>query len=227
MMNETQTSGLSLPIKPCNDWDEFFAAQGQFPYFKALIDKLQKEYTEKVCYPPCENIFNAFIQTPFSAVRAVILGQDPYHGENQATGLAFDVPVGVKPPPSLKNIIKEVYAQTGEIPDIKSWAKQGILLLNTCLTVEKGKPNSHENFGWKIFTDAVLTALNDSPAPKVFMLWGEKARNKGVLLSNPIHLKLCSAHPSPLSANKGFFGNNHFLKMNEFLKANYGKAIKL
>ena len=167
--------------------------------------------------------------TPYSAVRVVILGQDPYHGAGQAHGLCFSVPRGIDQPPSLQNIFKEIHAELGcPIPthgDLSYWTSQGVLLLNTSLTVREGAPSSHSGRGWEIFTDRVISLVNDLPHPVVFLLWGSHARSKKALLTNPAHLILESAHPSPLSAYRGFFGNGHFKKTNEFLTANGMKAI--
>lgn len=172
-------------------------------------------------YPPSELIFNAFNLTPFDSVKVVILGQDPYHGENQAMGLSFSVPNGVQIPPSLKNIFKELQTELGfKIPqsgDLSKWAKQGVLLLNSTLSVTANKPNSHSNFGWQIFTDTVIKILSENKQNLVFMLWGNYAKAKANLIDTSRHLVLMAAHPSPL-AGGAFFGCNHFIKCNEYLQ---------
>ena len=175
------------------------------------------------------DIFNALKFTSFSDTRVVILGQDPYHGAGQAHGLCFSVKQGVEPPPSLKNIFKELCSEYGiQAPDhgeLTGWAKQGVLLLNTTLTVREGAPQSHKGQGWEILTDRIIEILNDKQSPVVFILWGANARSKKKLITNPLHLVLESAHPSPLSAYNGFFGCNHFLKANDFLRASGLKEI--
>ena len=193
-------------------------------YYKDLIEFVNEEYKTKTIFPPKDNIFEAFKITPLDKVKVVILGQDPYHGEGEAHGLAFSVNYGIKTPPSLKNIYKEINLEFGyDIPNhgyLLNWAKQGVLLLNTVLTVEKDKPASHKGKGWEIFTDRIITELNEIPNPIVFMLWGNYAKTKAGLLNNPKHLVLESVHPSPFSARNGFFGNNHFKLANDFLEKN-------
>jgi uracil-DNA glycosylase len=199
------------------------AFSGDFSKLQNLDEFLQNEYNTQKIYPPKSQIFRAFELTPLHTVKAVIIGQDPYHGENQANGLSFAVNNAEKTPPSLKNIFKEVRAETGEIntsPDLIPWAEQGILLMNSVLTVRAGEPNSHKGKGWEEFTDAVITLLNNRTAPTVFMLWGANAAQKSILITNPQHLLLTAKHPSPLSANRGFFGCGHFNQMNAFLKQN-------
>lgn len=194
-------------------------------YYKKLNKFLTKEYNKKTIYPCLEDLFNAFKLTPVGKVKVVILGQDPYHGEGEAMGLSFSVREGVKIPPSLKNIYKEINLEYGfeNIPnngDLSSWAKQGVLLLNSVLTVEKDNPASHKNKGWEIFTDTIIQKLNDCDKPIVFMLWGNYAMEKEKYITNKKHLVLKSFHPSPFSARKGFFGCNHFKEANEFLDNN-------
>jgi uracil-DNA glycosylase len=190
---------------------------------------LVQEYKTQTIYPHMNNIFNALKYTDYKDVKVVILGQDPYHQPNQAHGLCFSVLKGVKAPPSLQNMYKEIHAELGHpIPDhgeLTYWAKQGVLLMNAVLTVRDSQPNSHKGMGWEIFTDNVISLLNARPEPMVFMLWGANARAKAKLITNPAHLVLQSAHPSPLSAYNGFFGNGHFKKANEFLKKVYNQEI--
>jgi uracil-DNA glycosylase len=199
------------------------AFSGNYEKFKNLDEFLQKEFETQRIYPAKEQIFRAFELTPLQTVKAVIIGQDPYYNENQANGLAFAVNSGEKTPPSLKNIFKEVRAETGELhtsADLISWAKQGILLMNTVLTVRAGNPNSHKGKGWETFTDEIITLLNNRPSPIVFMLWGANAAQKSKLITNPQHLILTAKHPSPLSAHSGIFGCGHFNLMNAFLIQN-------
>ena len=205
------------------------ADQFQSEYYLSLRQFLKNEYRTKRIYPSMYDIFNAFHLTPYENVKVVILGQDPYHGPNQAHGLCFSVKKGVAQPPSLKNIFKELSSAYGcTIPDhgcLTDWAEQGVLLLNTVLTVVQHRPRSHRDRGWELFTDKVIQILNERTKPIVFLLWGNDARRKKHLLSNPNHLVLESAHPSPLSASRGFFGNNHFKKANLFLQNNNLKQI--
>lgn len=207
-----------------NDWDELLRGEFDKPYYLALRGFLKSEYKGFTIYPDMYDIFNALKLTPYSEVKAVILGQDPYHEPKQAHGLAFSVQDGVEPPPSLKNIYKELNTDLGlPIPttgDLTCWAKQGVLLLNTSLTVRRGQANSHRGRGWEIFTDRVISLLNEREKPLVFILWGANARAKTSLITNPRHLILTSAHPSPLSAYNGFFGCRHFSKCNQFLREN-------
>ena len=207
-----------------NEWDSIIGDEFNKPYYKELRTFLKNEYFSRKIYPDMHDIFNALKYTSYNSVKAVILGQDPYHGEGQAHGLCFSVKKGVTPPPSLVNIFKELNADLG-VPiashgELTSWAKNGVLLLNTALTVREGLPNSHRGKGWEIFTDAVISALNQRSEPIVFILWGANAKAKASLITNPIHLKLTAAHPSPLSAYNGFFGCRHFSKANEFLVKN-------
>ncbi len=205
-----------------NDWDDCLAPEFQKPYYLQLRAFLKTEYATQHIFPDMYHIFNALQTTPLSQIRAVIIGQDPYHGPGQAHGLCFSVRRGVPPPPSLVNIFKEINAELGcPLPrhgELTHWAKQGVLLLNTSLTVRQGQPNSHRGKGWEQLTDAVIAHVNDLKRPVVFLLWGANARAKRALVTNPRHLVLESAHPSPLSAHNGFFGNGHFKKTNEFLQ---------
>jgi uracil-DNA glycosylase len=207
-----------------NEWDELLAEEFDKDYFKQLSEFLNEEYAKHTVYPPREDIFNALKTTSYSDVKVVILGQDPYHQPNQAHGLCFSVKKGVNPPPSLQNMYKEIYAEYGyPIPqhgELTYWAEQGVLMMNTVLTVRESQPNSHKGMGWEIFTDNVISLLNLRPEPMVFLLWGANARAKKKIITNPNHLVLESAHPSPLSAYNGFFGNGHFKKANDFLKQN-------
>lgn len=206
-----------------NGWDELFKQEFAKPYFIQLKAFLVERYNETNVYPPKRLILNAFDNTAYDDVNVVILGQDPYYNPGQAMGMSFSVPKGVMPPMSLVNIFKEIQDDLGyksEIVggDLTPWARQGVLLLNTALTVEQGKPNSHQGKGWEIFTDQVIRYLNERERGMVFMLWGRNAYAKKQLITNPQHLVLTAAHPSPLSAYNGFFGCGHFSKANEFLK---------
>ena len=207
-----------------NDWKDALKAEYSKPYYKKLYEFVNKEYKTRKIFPPGNDIFNAFHYTPLKDVKAVILGQDPYHGDGQAHGLCFSVNKGVEIPPSLINIFQELHDDTGFIiPNhgcLTQWARQGVLLLNTVLTVRAHQANSHRNMGWENFTDAAITALNEQERPIVFMLWGRPAQEKKKYLNNPRHLILEAPHPSPLSAYRGFFGCRHFSKCNAFLSAN-------
>ncbi|MCR4587605.1 MAG: uracil-DNA glycosylase [Lachnospiraceae bacterium] len=207
-----------------NDWLEPLEAEFRQPYYKELYRFVKDEYSKTVVYPPAEDIFNAFHFTPLSEVKVLILGQDPYHEVRQAHGLCFSVLPENDIPPSLKNIYKELHEDLGcYIPNngyLEKWAKQGVLLLNTVLTVRAHQANSHKGKGWEKFTDAVIRAVNAQDRPIVYMLWGRPAQSKMPMLDNPKHLVLTAAHPSPLSAYNGFFGCRHFSKANEFLKNN-------
>lgn len=207
-----------------NDWLAAVSNEFKKPYYKDLYNFVKKEYDEVVVYPPAEDIFNAFHFTPLSEVKVVILGQDPYHNEHQAHGLSFSVLPGNDIPPSLQNIYKELHDDLGcYIPNngyLKKWADQGVLLLNTVLTVRAHQANSHQGMGWEKFTDAVIEAVNAQDRPIVFLLWGAPAGRKAKMLNNNKHLVLTAPHPSPLSAYRGFFGCRHFSKTNEFLKNN-------
>ena len=207
-----------------NDWDKMLEGEFDKDYYLYLREFLKKEYSERRIYPPMHDIYNALRYTPYKDARVVILGQDPYHGEGQAHGLCFSVKRGVTPPPSLKNIFKELSAEIGmQTPDsgeLTGWAKQGVLLLNTTLTVREGAPQSHKGRGWEILTDRIIEIMNEKESPVVFMLWGGNARAKRSLITKRHHLVLECAHPSPLSAYNGFFGCNHFVLANEFLQKN-------
>lgn len=204
-----------------NEWDALLADQFTQEYYLKLRQFLKQEYKTRRIYPNMYDIFNSLRYTSYSAVKVVILGQDPYHGAGQAHGLCFSVKKGVAPPPSLQNIYKELQSDLGITPpthgELTDWAKQGVLLLNTVLTVREGAPNSHKGMGWELFTDRVIELLNAREKPMVFLLWGGNAKAKGKLLTNPNHLVLTAAHPSPLSAYHGFFGCRHFSKANAFL----------
>ena len=207
-----------------NSWDILLKDEFQKPYYLNLRKFLVQEYKSQTIYPHMNDIFNALKYTDYKDVKVVILGQDPYHQPNQAHGLCFSVKKGVNPPPSVQNMYKEIYAEYGfPIPqhgELTYWAEQGVLMMNTVLTVRESQPNSHKGMGWEIFTDNVISLLNLRPEPMVFLLWGANARAKKKIITNPNHLVLESAHPSPLSAYNGFFGNGHFKKANEFLKSN-------
>lgn len=206
-----------------NEWDALLAEEFKKEYYLRLREFLKTEYNTKRIYPPMNDIFNALRYTSYSDVKAVILGQDPYHGAGQAHGLCFSVKRGVAPPPSLVNIFKELKDDLGIAPpphgELTAWAKSGVLLLNTALTVREGQANSHRGQGWEIFTDRVIELLDSREQPMVFILWGGNARSKARLITNKSHLILQCAHPSPLSAYNGFFGCRHFSKTNEFLSA--------
>ena len=212
-----------------NSWDEKLSLIWNSSGFKNFYNMIMKLYDEKTIYPLKENIFNAFKLTSFENVKVVIMGQDPYHGEGEAHGLSFSVQDNVKIPPSLQNIYKELYSDLGIPPkntgNLTGWAKEGVLLLNSTLTVEKDKANSHQGLGWQYFTDYVIKVLNLSEKPIVFILWGNFARSKKVLITNPKHLILESPHPSPFSAYNGFFGSKPFSKTNDFLIKNNIKPI--
>lgn len=206
-----------------NDWLEPLSSEFRKEYYSQLYNFVKDEYSKTVVYPPAEDIFNAFHFTPLKDVKALLLGQDPYHNEHQAHGLSFSVQPGQDIPPSLVNIYKELHDDLGcYIPNngyLKKWADQGVLLLNTVLTVRAHQANSHQGHGWEQFTDAVIQAVNAQDRPIVYMLWGAPARRKKAMLTNPKHLILEAPHPSPLSAYRGFLGCKHFSKANEFLKA--------
>ena len=204
-----------------NEWDELLKGEFQSEYYQNLRAALKREYAEFTVYPPQDEIFNALRHTTYSDVKAVLLGQDPYHGPGQAQGLCFSVRPGVDYPPSLRNIFQELEADMG-VPappngSLIPWAERGVLLLNTTLTVRQGQANSHKDLGWTNFTDAIIQKLNEREKPMVFLLWGGNARSKKALITNKKHLILEAPHPSPLSAYHGFFGCRHFSKCNEFL----------
>ncbi|MCI8461221.1 MAG: uracil-DNA glycosylase [Bacilli bacterium] len=212
-----------------NKWDQLLNDEYKKEYFTKLMDFVKQEYKEKTIYPKQNEVFNAFRYTDFNDLKVVILGQDPYHGPNQAEGLSFSVSNSVLKPPSLKNIFKELESDLGipfpEANSLKPWAKQGVLLLNAVLTVEEHKPTSHKDKGWETFTDDVIKIINQKEEPVVFILWGAYARNKKALITNPNHYIIESAHPSPFSARNGFFGSKPFSKTNEFLKSKGLKEI--
>ena len=205
------------------EWKDFLNKEKELDYYKSLHEKVMEEYQKYTVYPPYHLIYNAFKLTPFDQVKVVIVGQDPYHEFNQATGLAFSVNKGVALPPSLQNIYKELEneynVKINQDGDLSYLAKQGVLLLNRTLTVREHEANSHQSFGYDILLNHVIEALNKDDKPKVFILWGSFARSLKSMITNPNHLILESSHPSPLSAYRGFFGNNHFIKTNEFLKS--------
>lgn len=210
-------------------WDIVLKNEYNSEYFKKLGLFVKGEYQTKIVYPRYENIFNALRYTDYDDVKVVILGQDPYHGENEAHGLSFSVLEGVRRPPSLDNIFKELYSDLGvkrTSNNLSDWAKQGVLLLNSIMTVIKDKPLSHKSRGWEIFTDNIIKYLNDREKPVVFILWGSYARSKKELITNKRHLIIESAHPSPLSASRGFFGSKPFSKCNAFLKQHGEEEIK-
>lgn len=204
-----------------NDWDEKLSLIWDSPGFKRFLNVVKTEYDTKTIYPPKKDIFRALKLTPYNNVKVVIVGQDPYHGENEANGLSFSVHPGIKVPPSLQNIYKELRDDLGyEMPlngDLTKWANEGVLMLNSVLTVEKDKPASHRNLGWQLFTDYVIRLINLKEEPVVFILWGNFAKEKSALITNSKHLVITSPHPSPFSANRGFFGSKPFSKTNSFL----------
>ena len=210
-------------------WDIVLDKEFKKDYFEKLGIFVKNEYKNKIIYPEYKDVFNALRYTDYDEVKVVILGQDPYHGENEAHGLSFSVRQGVPMPPSLRNIFKELKNDIGvdrNLTDLTDWAKQGVLLLNSIMTVVKDSPLSHKDKGWEIFTDTVITKLGEREEPLVFILWGSYARNKKELIKNKKHFIIESVHPSPLSANRGFFGSKPFSKTNEFLKNNNIEPIK-
>ena len=212
-----------------NYWDVVLKEEYEKNYFKNIAMFINKEYKEKIVYPPKRDILRALKLTDYNDIKVVILGQDPYHGENEANGLSFSVNEGIKLPPSLKNIYKELYDDLGitkTTGDLTSWANQGVLLLNSVLTVLKDTPTSHSKIGWQEYTDAIIKKLNEREKPIVFILWGNYARSKKNLITNKRHYIIESPHPSPFSANSGFFGSRPFSKTNEFLKKNNIKEIE-
>lgn len=212
-----------------NSWDKVLKEMFDSKEYQAFFQRIEKEYQNKIIYPKKENIYNALKLTPYENVKVVIVGQDPYHGENEAHGLSFSVQKGIKLPPSLKNIYKEILNDLNIVEpncgDLTSWAKEGVLLLNSVLTVEKDKPASHAKIGWNKYTDYIIQKINEKEKPVVFILWGNFAKTKKELITNPKHLIITSAHPSPFSARNGFFGSKPFSKTNEFLKENNIKPI--
>ncbi len=205
-----------------SDWSDYLETEFEKPYYRNLRLFLIREYREHTIYPDMYDIFNALHYTPYGETKVVILGQDPYHGPGQAHGLSFSVKTGVPAPPSLQNIFKELHTDLGyNIPNhgcLESWAKQGVLLLNTVLTVRQGVPNSHRGKGWEQFTDTVITRLNEREKPLVFILWGKHAQEKISLIDTNRHHIISSPHPSPFSANRGFFGSRPFSSANHFLE---------
>ncbi|GGG26722.1 uracil-DNA glycosylase [Pontibacter amylolyticus] len=211
-----------MNVKIEESWQKILQEEFEKPYFKNLASFVKDEYTSQKVYPPGNQIFNAFERCPFDNVKVVILGQDPYHGPNQANGLAFSVKDGVRTPPSLINIFKEIKNDLGkDLPatgNLERWAEQGVLLLNATLTVRAGDAGSHQKKGWEEFTDAVVSKVNELKTGVVFMLWGAYAQKKGAFIDERKHLVLKAAHPSPFAADRGFFGTRHFSKANEYLK---------
>ena len=205
-----------------NGWDLYLTQEFEKPYYQALREFLKEEYQTQTIYPNPHDIFNALRTTSYEDVKVVILGQDPYHGPGQAHGMAFSVQPGIKTPPSLANIYKELHQSMGcFIPNngyLTKWAEQGVLLLNTVLTVRAGKPQSHKGKGWEIFTDRIISILNERQDPIIFVLWGAPAKKKASLITAPQHKILTAAHPSPLSAHNGFFGCDHFNQINKYLE---------
>ncbi len=222
--------GILNMIKITNEWDKLLDDQFNSESYKALREFLKTEYSSYTVYPSMYNIFNSMKLTAFDDIKVVILGQDPYHNEGQAMGLSFSVPKGIEQPPSLVNIFKEITQETGETftssGDLTGWARQGVLLLNTVLTVREGQANSHKNRGWEQFTDGIIKKISDLKEHVVFLLWGNNARSKKTLINRSKHLILECAHPSPLSAYNGFFGCGHFIKTNEYLIKNNILPIK-
>lgn len=221
-----------MDVKIEEGWKQHLAPEFEKPYFKALTERIRHDYADPTVrvYPQGRNIFAAFNASPFDSTNVVIIGQDPYHGPGQANGLCFSVAPGIQMPPSLINIFKEVSADTGApMPvdgDLSRWARQGVLLLNSSLTVKEHQPKSHSGIGWETFTDAAVDVLSNSRDNLVFLLWGSDAIRKGEKIDRNRHLVLTSPHPSPLSAHRGFFGNHHFSKANEYLMAHGKSPIK-
>lgn len=205
-------------------WDKLLEQEYKQDYFINMLKSLQKEYANKTIFPSKKEVFRALRLTNYSDIKAVIIGQDPYHGEGEAEGLSFSVKDGIRKPPSLKNIFKELHDDLGyeepESGSLVKWAQEGVLLLNSILTVEKDKPLSHKKFDWERFTDAIIKIINEKETPVVFILWGNFARSKKALITNPIHYVIESPHPSPFSARYGFFGSKPFSKTNNFLIKN-------
>lgn len=218
-----------MTITLSNDWSQRLERELAAPYMTHLLAQLEHKYNTMTVYPDKKNIFNALHYTPYERTKVVVLGQDPYHGPQQAQGLSFSVQPGLKVPPSLKNIYKELEADVGcQIPDhgsLVSWAQQGVLLLNTVLTVEEGHPNSHQGMGWERFTDSIIAALNARDKPVVFMLWGKHAQTKADCIDAEKHHIIVSPHPSPFAARKGFFGSKPFSRTNAFLESIGSESI--
>lgn len=220
-----------MSIRISESWKKVLEKEFQTDYFNNISLKTREEYSKFVCYPPGSKLFRAFDECPFNKLKVVIIGQDPYHGENQANGLCFSVDDGVEKPPSLKNIFKELNTSFTKNErtnsDLSDWSNQGVLLLNSILSVRRKFPGSHRHIGWEEFTENVIKIISKEKMNLVFMLWGNYAKNKEKFIHDNNHLVLKSGHPSPLSANKGFwFGNNHFKKCNDFLTANNLETIK-
>jgi uracil-DNA glycosylase len=222
-MEPVTDEGGSTVVQLGNDWDELLREEFQKDYYLKIRQVLKTEYRSRTIYPDMYDIFNALRYTSYADAKVVILGQDPYHGPGQAHGLAFSVKKGIATPPSLVNIFREIQDDLGIEPPahgcLESWARQGVLLLNTALTVRAGQANSHRDIGWITFTDHIIELLNKREKPLVFLLWGGNAKAKRSLITNPSHLVLTAAHPSPLSAYHGFFGCRHFSQANEFLRS--------
>ena len=220
---------MSSIVKIEQSWHDLLCGEFDKPYFVRMQKFIRSEYRKGDVYPPGEEIFNAFNSTPVSKVKAVMIGQDPYHGAGQAHGLCFSVKQGVPTPPSLKNIYKEIESDLGirtpQTGCLQRWADQGVLMLNNVLTVRKGEPNSHKNAGWEVFTAKVVEKISESREGLVFFLWGNSAQKKESLIDGNKHLLLKAVHPSPLSAYNGFFGCRHFSKSNSYLLANNKKPI--
>ncbi len=213
-----------MEVKIAGDWKKLLADEFAKDYFVNLVSFVKNEFKTQVIYPPGKLIFNAFDKCPIDKLKVVIIGQDPYHGPGQAHGLCFSVPNGIKQPPSLKNIFKEIHNDLGKpIPEsgnLERWAEQGVMLLNATLTVRDSNAGSHQKKGWETFTDAVIKKISDEKEHVVFLLWGAYAQKKEEIIDSSKHFILKSVHPSPLSASRGFFGNQHFSKTNEYLKNN-------
>ena len=216
-----------MEVKIEQSWKSLLATEFEKPYFQNLVQFVKSEYRDHTVYPPGKEIFSAFEHCPFDQLRVVIIGQDPYHGPGQANGLCFSVKDGISFPPSLRNIFKEIQSEYGTAypgsGDLSRWARQGVLLLNATLTVRARTAGSHQKKGWEEFTDAVIRTVNENMEHVVFILWGAYAQKKGQIIDTNKHLVLSSAHPSPFSADRGFFGNKHFQRTNEYLQS-LGKA---
>lgn len=216
-------------IKIGNSWDEKLQVIWESEGFQKFLEMIDHEYLMHTVFPPRNYIFNALKLTPYENVKVVIMGQDPYHGEGEAHGLSFSVQKGIKVPPSLQNIYKELYSDLGILPrnegDLTGWAKEGVLLLNAVLTVEKDKPASHRSYGWERLTDYIIKVINQKEEPVVFILWGNFAKEKMKFITNPKHLVITSPHPSPFSARNGFFGSRCFSRCNSFLESQGIKPI--
>ena len=220
---------MATEVKIESGWKAKLAEEFEKPYFQELTSFVKQEYLTQTIFPPGKEIFSAFDCCDFNSVKVVIIGQDPYHGPGQANGLCFSVRDGMRMPPSLQNIFKEIHMDVGKpIPlsgDLGRWAKQGVLLLNATLTVRSAEPGSHQKKGWETFTDAVIKKISDEKENVVFLLWGAYAQKKGEIINRSKHYVLMSAHPSPFSADRGFFGGKHFSKTNEYLKSKGLKEI--